>query len=439
MSIFYIPKNAQTGTMWDTWLYWREGRYYLYYLARHGSQWDNISLATSPDGLHWDEMGPILSMAEGVTWMGTGSTWRSPDAAGLAPFQINYSEWKGPRQTIHFAESDDLIQWRKLGPECEFVQDERWYEPEGRWDCIWTIPRPDGGLYGYWTATPKIHTWGRFGFGQSLDGTTWEALPPPKARGVDEGEVGAVEKIGDRYYMLFGTQGHMETLVADRPEGPFRPAEKNRVLLAGQTYFARFFPAPDGLLVNHHSITRDSNDARVYLGLLKRAVTDDGGTLRLAWREGNDGLKDDRVEKAIPLTAGGECRIRMLDPVDVAGGLIVEGDIALPPDLFAPPRGIYLEYEPGRGLAALFDAQGRAELSLMAEDGTACEIQGRVDREMTFGAPAHWRLVLEGSLVELYVDDILIECSALPALATGRIGLVDGGEPNAIGDLRTWQ
>ena len=144
--MFYRPTHKQTGEMWDTWLYWHEGIYYLYYLAKSGDRWDNISMASSPDGVHWNEIGPILRKGEGVTWMGTGSTWESPDPVMGSWFQMNFSEWKGPRQTIFFAESDDLVHWKRRGDECEFVQDERWYESQGRWDCIWTVPRPGGGL-----------------------------------------------------------------------------------------------------------------------------------------------------------------------------------------------------------------------------------------------------------------------------------------------------
>ena len=439
MSIFYIPKKQETGTMWDTWVYWYEGSYYLYYLAKSGPKWDNISLAISTDGLQWNEIGPILRMGKDVTWMGTGSVWKSPASVRRAQFQINYSEWKGPRQTIFFADSDDLVHWKKRGDEVEFVQDERWYEPEGRWDCIWTIPRPKGGMYGYWTATPKFGTGGRFGLGQTLDGIRWEALPPPKVYGVNGGEVGAIEKIGDRYYMMFGAQGCMTTLVADSPSGPFHVAEKNRTLLGSLkrwTYFSRFFPTPDGLLVNHHSIAPED---RIYLGLLKRAVVDDESTMRLSWWEGNDRLKRDRTEVEVPLAGDEQTHVRMLDPMDATDGVIVEGEIFLPPDHFAPRRGLYIEHEIGHGLAVLFDAQGRAELSLMKENATACRVQARVDREVTYGSPAGWRLVLEGCLAELYLDDILIECFSLPACATGRIGLIDGGKPDAIRGLRKWQ
>jgi hypothetical protein len=129
----------------------------------------------------------------------------------------------------------------------------------------------------------------------------------------------------------------------------------------------------------------------------------------------------------------------MLDPMETADGVIVEGEILLPPDPFAPRRGLYIEHEIGHGLAVLFDAQGRAELSLMEENGGACHVQARVDREVSFGSSARWRLVLEGCLAELYLDDILIECFSLPVGSTGRIGLIEGGELDAIRDLRKWQ
>ncbi|KKN14736.1 hypothetical protein LCGC14_0993180, partial [marine sediment metagenome] len=98
---------------------------------------------------------------------------------------MNFSEFTGPRQTIFMAESDDLVHWTRLGDEYEFVQDDRWYKPMWRWDCIWAIDRPGGGLYGYWTATPKEETGGRFGFGESLDGKTWTKVTPPVARAAE--------------------------------------------------------------------------------------------------------------------------------------------------------------------------------------------------------------------------------------------------------------
>lgn len=31
--MFYQAKAEKTGNMWDTWLYYHEGTYYLYYFA----------------------------------------------------------------------------------------------------------------------------------------------------------------------------------------------------------------------------------------------------------------------------------------------------------------------------------------------------------------------------------------------------------------------
>ncbi len=433
--MFYKARSRETGNMWDTWLYLHQGTYYLYYLANGGGPWNNISMATSPDGVHWKEHGRVLKKREDTKWMGTGSTWKSPNYDRDGKFFMNFSEWRGPRQTIFFAESTDLLNWKKLSTNLEFKQDTRWYEPDGRWDCIYTIPRPGGGLFGYWTATPKPETGGRFGFGQTLDGVTWEALPPPKTPGLAEGEAGAVERIGEKYYMMFGTGGLMITLAADRPQGPFLPAKKNLRLLSGHTYFSRFFPTPDGVLVNHHAIARNG---AVSFGLLKSTVVDDEHALRLGWWPGNEKLKHEAVEVRPP--ADQDAPIAMLEStLDAAQGFILEGTLALPETKDAPRRGLYIECGQGAGSAVLFDSPGAAELGPMQADGSGFKMEKRVDREMQFATPARFRLVLKGSLTEFYLDDILIECFSLPADATGRIGLIQGDDTKAITNLRAWK
>jgi hypothetical protein len=369
--------------------------------------------------------------------MGTGSTWKSPNFENGGKFFMNFSEWKGPRQTIFFAESKDLVHWTRLGNEYEFVQDERWYEKNGRWDCIWTIPRPGGGLYGYWTATPKAETGGRFGFGETLDGITWKALPPPKVSGVREGEVGAIERIGDKYYMMFGTHPTMVTLVADRPEGPFVAARKNFCLLAGHTYFSRFFPIPDGVLVNHHSIARDG---QVYFGTLKSALLDDAGTLRLGWWKGNEKLKEEAVAVKPPALRPGELpTVAMIEPeFDPRRGLILEGTLKLPASKESPPVGLFLAQGNDSGTAILVHAGGIAELGPMRADGTGFNAEDRIDRERPFGPTARFRLLLKGSLIEFYLEDLLIDCYSLPQGASGRIGILPAGDPAALTALKVW-
>ena len=438
-SMFYHPRDRQTGMMWDTWLFLHDGTYYLYYLAKCSGQWDNISMATSPDGVHWAERGRILSKADGVTWMGTGSTWKSPTFEKDGKFQINFSEWRGPRQTIFFGESKDLLHWTRLGNELEFVQDTRWYEEKGRWDCIWTVPREGGGYYGYWTATPKKATGGQFGFGETLDGVTWKALEPPRVHGVGEGEVGAIEKIGGRYYMMFGSGGLMVTLVADQPHGPFHAAKRNFRLLSGHTYFARFFPTPGGLLVNHHAIARNG---RVYMGTLKRAAVDKEGTLRLGWWEGNEKLKNEAVEVKLPRVAQPPSAVvpqRLDTDFDLASGIILEGILPLPVADDARPSGLYIEHGNGVGTAILVRADGVAEIGPMAADGSGFKAENRINREMDFGPAPRFRLLLKHSLLEFYLGDVLIQCYSLPEPATGRIGLIQGGAKEAARELKSWR
>jgi hypothetical protein len=448
--MFYTAHHPETGIIWDTWVFLHEGTYYLYYLAGSpgwvdgpwkGEQpWDNISLATSTDGVHWTEHGPVLTKRPHAVWMGTGSTWKSPTFKEDGTFYMNFSEWTGPRQTIFMAESTDLIHWTRLGDEYEFVQDERWYHPTGRWDCIWTIDRPGGGLYGYWTATANDETGGQFGFGESPDGKTWTALKPPVVHGFEKpdigGEVGAIEKFGDRYVMMFG-YGQMHTLIADQPEGPFTLAATNPKLLGGNTYFSRFLATDDDLLVCHHSIMRDAK-ATVHMGLIKRLVEDDAGTLRLAYWPGNDVLKGEAFDVSAPTQLTPGPGATMLNATfDTQRGVILEGDFTLPAGR-EPVRGFYIDCEGDLGGAIRFDSHGVAETGFHRADGTGWEMKFTVDREMQFASPARFRLILAGSLMEVYLDDILIECFSLPTPATGKIGLLTS-DLAAISNITAWK
>ena len=97
--------------MWDTWLYYHEGKHYLFYLhnSRADVRWDGMSVAVSTDGVHFDDHGPIIHKADDAVWMGTGMVWRVGEK-----FMLNFSEERADLQEIFFAESDDLLHWQRL-------------------------------------------------------------------------------------------------------------------------------------------------------------------------------------------------------------------------------------------------------------------------------------------------------------------------------------
>ena len=483
-TMFYRPYRRDTGRMWDTWLALDGDAYYLFTLANAGRAWDNISMAVSSDGVHWRERGPVLHKAADAVWMGTGHTWRSPQSGGAAKFQLNFSEWRGDdktgQQTIFFAESPDLLHWKRSDRRFEFLPNPRWYETgranASRWDCIYAIPRPGGGLFGYWTANPK----GRigFGFGESLDGVAWRALPPPAIDWTNGCEAGAVEKIGDRYHLMLGSgaEGHhgMFAFVADRPEGPFVRAKKNFRLLTsqghGNTYFARFFRTPGGVLVNHHSIARNG---MVHFGLLKRASPDRDGALRLRWWEGNERLKHQPVPVVMRAVAGsgsaqgatgsthdatGFASVSaehgqsprhptvglLSQPLDAREGFVLEGTLPSPA-AEAAPTGLYVEHasadnrKPADGTAILLGATGVVEIGTLDPRDGKFQVQNRIERDMAFAPTPHFRLVLKDSLLEFYLNDVLIQCYSLPAAAGGRIGAIQPPGASAAGDWKAWR
>ena len=80
------------------------GLYYLYLTCDTKTDAcgaNNVSLATSTDGVHWTERGPVILRDEGKVYVGSGSTWRNPVHVGKPCFQTNYS--------CHGPERHDLL------------------------------------------------------------------------------------------------------------------------------------------------------------------------------------------------------------------------------------------------------------------------------------------------------------------------------------------
>ena len=436
--MFYKPTAPESGILWDTWLHYHEGRYYLFHIT---GNW-NFALATSDDGVHWTEYGRVFRMGDDSDSFGTGQTWKSPNFEHDQKFYMCLTE-RRPHESIFFAESVDLIHWSRLSDECESVINTNWYKSNGRWDNIRNFARPAGGWYGCWCANP-INGIG-FALGETLDGKHWQALKPPIIEGnLGQAEVAGLQKIGDKYYAMY--HGGGMTLVADNLGGPYRKAAKNSNLLhTGNTYFTCFCPHPDGLLVTHHSYGPQGGRwpaSSVYCGLVKKAVVDEQGTLRLAWWGNNEKLKHQPMDILLSRAQSPPGSPVLLDKTfDVDNGVVLEGTIRLPEVVPgngppATPRGLYLDAENSQAAAILVGARGVTQFGTINPDGSGFKPTKTIDREMAFGKTVRFRLCLKHHLLELYLDDILIEVYSLPSQSTGRIGVI-GGE--TVGDLRGWR
>jgi hypothetical protein len=434
---FYTP--ARRGQLWDTWVNYHNGIYYMYYLAGPHSNWDGIELATSPDGVHWQEYGMVIKPRQGVTWVGTGQIWRSPDFDKTRKWVINYSEWLGDKQDITFATSTDLLNWTKVDEKFRFVQDTRWYKEKGRWDSIDIVQRADGGFYGYFTADPdegKVsYPPCAFGFAESKNGISWTALPP--IEGDIKGEVCGIQKIRGKYFLLVGLG---RVYVGDKPGGPF-PAQKKNFNAFGveaetDSCFPRFFHnAPDGPLVSNHFQRTNFHAAP-----LKAIEVDRGGILRLKWWKNNDKLRATPVEARLTEPdAGYSGALRMLaEKIDPQRTYVIQGTLAAAPSQASAGGnyGIFFDRGSGQGQCLVLARDG----SRFAEVGPGAgdlKVLYHISRDMDFGPTLKFRMVIREDMMELYINDYLMNTKRMQY--NGRIGFMGGDDAAAFRNISVWQ
>lgn len=493
--------------MWDTWLYRSGNGWLLNYLVLDDTAvlppgtsngvWNGVSTASSVDGVHWADFGvsirkDCIDKDDCAGWLGSGSVWKKTDAgSGGELYVMNYSQeydCEGSNcQTIFFATSSDLINWTPLAPDAKtkgglvfrVPANSTDYRKGGRWDCITVLPRPAGGYYGYWTASPSpSHSSPAYcgggacgaGFGVSDDGLHWRALPTPGP--AVAGEVGGVALVGERTFMTFDG-GHLYE--APSPSGPFVPSAKNHAFLTqeGRLFFARLWGSPytqeAGLvLITHQQVNRGfsaRNTGSIYAGLVKRAVLDPtDGVLRAQWWSQNDALRGSAlavravtVDSGIPLAPSGALlTTTACVGVCLTSGLWLEGSIA--PSNESTIAGIWLQLDQHNGFimaiatgaidsntdarpagatyhAAASAGGGAQPFILGATDaaGNWSQTPLQIDRSMETrsASPSSWRLVARNAwsgeaMAEFYVDDVLALPFTLPGGLTGAFAAVGG-------------
>ena len=460
-ALTFTPSD-HADEMGDNWLYRnpKTGEWLLNYLVKHHTTgaWNAVSSAVSTDGVHFADMGPVIwkdcaSPDDCAVWLGSGSVWQDPldDDAWIMNFSQQYDCDNTTEtdfcQSIFFAKSTDLRSWAPLAPDAvkkggAVFKYGSQYKVGGRWDCIAVIPRPEGGLYGYWTATPVNDTGGA-GLGYTEDGVTWHTLatpgPPMK------GEGGGAAQINGTTWMTFRGGAAFR---AAAPTGPFvAPATNPSFLQGGGTTFPRLWGAlytgaEDLTLVTHHLKCAGGT---VYSGLVKRAVVRADGALRAEWWDANLALKGSPLMVAPATTrAGGAVAGAEVAPIVstpecvgicLTSGLWLDGSIKVGGDTRG--GGIWLELHAGGGFGIVMDEAGVFELGTMAEpDGIYSNATTKVDRGPFLSehpaAPVPFRLLArtqwdqKGALVEAFFDGVAALPFALPSPITGRFAALGG-------------
>jgi hypothetical protein len=322
--MLFKPENTR---LWDTFILEHDSKFYLFYLSLTERAWDGYGLAISDDLIHWEDRGLILEADPDVIGMGSGSVWRAGDR-----WILNFSYGEQGSQRIYFAESDDLLTWRKLPKDIICAPDPRWYECTGetsstnaRWDNIWSVPQEDGSFIGFVVASGKDGPAGANGVAgvvSSSDGVHWVTeKPATEPCGMVWAEASCYFRFEDRHYLLVGSTtglgprfdpiynssgkaGGMYVMMSDSIRGPYKLVDGDPLLLGCRnappnwayipTYYARVLETDGQYLLYHHWMPRaDFLDS--WLGTMKVVKEDAPGRLSLHYWTGNDKLKGDLI------------------------------------------------------------------------------------------------------------------------------------------------
>ncbi|MEI6519846.1 MAG: hypothetical protein WCO98_07375 [bacterium] len=456
-----------SGAMWDPSVFYDDGVYYAIMMYNPNGSNTNPSLFTPcPDGLA-ASCGLIAVSDDGIHWRDGWTVTQEPFFAdGGRYFKAfiakigdrfimdhGVQQANGRQDILRFYESKNLHDWSPL---FNSNPDPRWYEPSGRWDHMYMLPKNENdasaGYWGYPVATTKPVLPRAMGMMESVDGRDWTILPPPEVQWDDvpalDLEIGGCERMGDKYVIIGGqlhylsTGYSMYTLISDNPCGPFRPDTEAFRLCGtsttaggwGVSFLAAWCRGKNGekLISNYISVPSGT-----WMLPLRKAVFEDGH-LRLGWWQENEKLKGMIIEPIIKdLTIGAEIEkshiIEWLPcEFDLCKGVIIEGTIC------AHSNGI----KSAAGFAFSENNEGVMEIRLGINVADECEthigrwnvVTGFSSEDVTGkgcatvmgitnDATHHFRLLVRHDVFELYIDNMLVQTYVYRPHG-GRIGLV---------------
>ncbi len=494
----FVPAQAmiyrpEKGAMWDPSVIWHDGTYYAFMMynkdGRKGLDAKHCLLASSTDGVHWNDEGIVNEERESA--MGCKFFKCFVGRCG-DKFIMNHGVSRPNAQdTLRFYESRDLKNWDYL---FSSHPDPRWYAQRRRWDHMYMLPKeegtPEAGYWGYVVAAPKEAP--GVGMMQSVDGRDWEALPPAPIewpQGIkprNHFEWGGCERIGDKYYLIggggryLGNSYSMYTLVADGPKGPFR-FENEAYRLCGTSYgksargsksliwLAAWARAKDELLISNYASFSFTDKGRPVLLPLRKPVVDKDGHLRLGWWKGNEALKGKPFtlkKKTVKLKTQPKKSnyqiVYLSEEFDLDKGLVLEGRIKARPaasqqesndtaSKAKPAAGFVFEEGPGKSMAIqLGIGQGEdrethigrlqttaeGKMQFQSEDvtgGKGCATVTGIDS----GKKHSFRLLVRRGMFELYIDDMLMQTYVYEP-GSGKVGFMAHNANVVFSNVKAW-
>ena len=153
-------------------------------------------------------------------------------------------------------------------------------------------------------------------------------------------------------------------------------------------------------------------------------------SLWLAYWSGNDSAK--QIELKMVWETDNQGGLWLRDPLPTTEGVILEGEVDLPEDGAAQSEwsGLRIDYTdpiPEQGAAIRIGPAGVTSFALLDPTTGNVTEEESANREWPFGKQVRTRIILRDSVLELYLDDILIQSFSLPGMATGRLGLFGNG------------
>jgi hypothetical protein len=367
-AFMYRPR---TGSTWDPSCMTWGGKTYCYFMYMCGSSTPGCGgkneshfghglVAVSQDGVHFEEHSAFNAENGAADW-NKPMIHKLADVGGKPQFVMNHGAQRvegpddpkvllpddrgcpaGSTQCLRWLKSNDALRWEYM-----YTQhpDPRWYAHRsvagftnvttGRWDHAYMQEDAQrGGYVAFPVATPAPPHANAPGLLRSRDGLNWTVHAPVNvawgAAGVQpwpgwgprpgQGsmEIGGVEKMGSRFYMIggwhaYGSAYSMFTLRSDGGDvsGPYAP-DAAAFRLSGQAYketshLGAFgqglaawsrnydtYPADGSRLISQYMC--QAHDTVVWLLPFRKPVLDAAGHLRLAHWSGNDRLRGEQLQ-----------------------------------------------------------------------------------------------------------------------------------------------